>query len=903
MAQYKTFASQGSFNDFKIVVPDETSKILEQGRQQAEGRRRVQQQIEANQELIGRDMKNYQNLESSLKNANFDLQSMERDQYRQALQRNHDITMRNLKGEANVASAAPLPATLPQPKKSNLYQDLAAFSQAAGAVAQSFIQEQKKLDSANKNYIAMAAGLNFQDLQTITKIDQKLTRAEFNQLDFIQQKINSGASSEQVNALYLVHQQSGSKAWAEAKSTLQNSALGYAPAIQKALDQLPVDSNFNKIDATIEAATAEFISTAFAGARPEVLEVSGIYKQLRQQANDIRSGYYKRSSEVTQNNLKVAQLNGLNSLYYNGGIQAVHAELRTNPSADKRIMAFDWMINSLKSGNIPAEEGYKFLNMRYEFNGNKEMTLAKQFNGFDEVSKLNAAIKFARNAEAADYAFAENSAKQAFVNNQIKRFNELSVGGYTQKEHDLLVEEAAARFPGESFKHLTQFESNLDDVRASKVIHNQWESRFERSGIPPTIEEITKLTKLNPQTQNYWLNKRRLYDSIQPDLKASKSQISGQVLSDPKLTGKTKQNLPWSVSEYIERKQQKFEKLVAGNKENIAQAEIQIRNEIAADLSKPNAFNRGELTIIMDELSKNQQDTLQLEQRQKFLKSIKNKGKVDYNDLEKNLGSEFFEDLGKSLQSNTGVSSFAKYVASSLRTNPLAIYNDWAITTNKAEPITSTSKWNQIVENLPAIRKRELNTFSHIGERQARALNGSRGAAVRTSFVPKSEQEAYGNLLALIRSGEGTYTSANRGRAGDTPGGVPGLNEMTAGKWKQLQAQGYFALGAYQFIPETFRGALNRLKLPDTTIMSNEVQDLLAIELISGGSKRPILAGYLNGSNNNLEGALRDLANEWAAVATAGGSSAYAGVAGNAASIGYDAARKALMDLRSLITQ
>ena len=47
--------------------------------------------------------------------------------------------------------------------------------------------------------------------------------------------------------------------------------------------------------------------------------------------------------------------------------------------------------------------------------------------------------------------------------------------------------------------------------------------------------------------------------------------------------------------------------------------------------------------------------------------------------------------------------------------------------------------------------------------------------------------------------------------AGDTPGGVPGLDRMTADQWMDLQDnQGYFALGAYQFIPQTFMNAVKR---------------------------------------------------------------------------------------------
>lgn len=904
MAQYKTFASQGSFNDFKITVPDETSKILEQGRQEAIGRQRVQRQVQANQNLLGQDMKAFSNLEQQLKASNYDLQSKERDQLRQSMRLDHDITMQNLRGEQGVRSEAPLPANLPQPKQQKALEDLSRFSKAASTLVDSFIKEQQKLDSANKNYIAMAAGLTYEDLASITKINQKLTRAEFNQLDFIQQKRENGASSEQLNALYLVHEQSGSKLWAESKATLQNSALGFGPAVQKALDALPANSNFNKIDATIEAATAEFISTAFVGARPEVLETSGVYRQLREQANTLRSSYYKRSNQAVANDLKASQLTALNNLYYEDGLAAVHAELRTNPSAQKRADVFDWLINSLDSGNISAEDGRKFLDMPYDFNGKKDMTLAKQFNGYEEVSKLNSAIKSARSAEHQEYTSNQRTRRQAFIDRQLQEFNQLSQDGYQSAEHERFIEEAAIQFPGETFPHLTQFSTYLDEARASKALHSQWLNRLEKHGYYPTREEVLTLNKLDPKIQDFWLKKIRQHEEIKPDLERSKKQITSHIMSNPQLTGRTSQNIPWSVSQYIEDELRRFAADVAGNPENIVQAELNAISRIDATLV-PGAFVKGELKSVMDKYSKSDQDLIQRKKRQQFLTSSLKQGKVDYKDLEANLGSEFFTDLGQSLRSNTGVSSFAKYVASKLKTNPKTVYNDWAISTGKAEPITINTIWDNIVDRLPPIRQRELNTFRHIGARQQRALQGAQGAPVRNSFIPIETQQAFNTVGGpqLLMKGEGGLDSANRGMAGDTPGGIPGLHQMSVGKWKQLYAEGYNALGYPQFISSTFQGVVQRLGLPDSTIMGQEVQNLMALELMIGGTKRPTLAGYLRGTTDNLAGAMQDLAYEWASISTTPGAmrSAYGGIGNNAASISYEEASKVLMDLRALL--
>jgi hypothetical protein len=156
----------------------------------------------------------------------------------------------------------------------------------------------------------------------------------------------------------------------------------------------------------------------------------------------------------------------------------------------------------------------------------------------------------------------------------------------------------------------------------------------------------------------------------------------------------------------------------------------------------------------------------------------------------------------------------------------------------------------------------------------------------------------FSGVLSLLRSGEGGWDSANRGIAGDTPGGIPGLSKMTLGQWKQYQSQGYNALGAYQFIPRTLDLAAREAGISSSTVMTPAVQDRLAVQLMIG-SKRPTLADYLRGKTNDVNQALDDLALEWASVATRGGGTAYPNQGGNRASIGRDKARKVLEQARA----
>lgn len=140
-------------------------------------------------------------------------------------------------------------------------------------------------------------------------------------------------------------------------------------------------------------------------------------------------------------------------------------------------------------------------------------------------------------------------------------------------------------------------------------------------------------------------------------------------------------------------------------------------------------------------------------------------------------------------------------------------------------------------------------------------------------------------LLDVIAEGEGDYTSANRGHAGDMPGGWPGLDRLTIGEVQALQQRGeLFAVGRYQFIPETLRMAVAAAGFIPSDVFTPETQDWLAVALLLGG-KRPALRDYLQGEDVALEAAQLDLAKEWASIPKADGRGVYDGdSAGNRAS-------------------
>lgn len=140
----------------------------------------------------------------------------------------------------------------------------------------------------------------------------------------------------------------------------------------------------------------------------------------------------------------------------------------------------------------------------------------------------------------------------------------------------------------------------------------------------------------------------------------------------------------------------------------------------------------------------------------------------------------------------------------------------------------------------------------------------------------------------LIAAGEGDYGSVNRGKAGDTPGGLESITGKPHGattikEITDLQRNEIFAVGRYQFIPSTMQVALKYSCIHNDDLFTEETQEKLFAALIF--HKRPLVGGYIKGEHDDLDLAGRELAKEFAAVEYELGRGFYDGLHGNKAII------------------
>ena len=194
------------------------------------------------------------------------------------------------------------------------------------------------------------------------------------------------------------------------------------------------------------------------------------------------------------------------------------------------------------------------------------------------------------------------------------------------------------------------------------------------------------------------------------------------------------------------------------------------------------------------------------------------------------------------------------------------------------------------------------NPLSRLASYGFRLFAPPANAAPAPPMMTASASRAMPNpLLSLIRSGEGGWDSVNRGTAGDS-GPIRGLSQMTLGQVMQLQRSGVFAVGAYQFIPSTFKIAMKDAGLRPSDKFTPENQSKMATALMVG-SKQPAIREYLMGRSDNLDAAHQAIAREWASLQGPSGRGAYDGdSAGNMAGIPAARVRKALIEARRLLS-
>lgn len=189
-----------------------------------------------------------------------------------------------------------------------------------------------------------------------------------------------------------------------------------------------------------------------------------------------------------------------------------------------------------------------------------------------------------------------------------------------------------------------------------------------------------------------------------------------------------------------------------------------------------------------------------------------------------------------------------------------------------------------------------LPRYNPAADSQAANTPALSKSPTKSSSTPSSSsgQSSNSSLLDIIAGGESGsmgYDAANKGKAGDMPGGYPGLSQMTVNDVMRLQSEGkVFATGRYQIIPKTLAGLMSGA-YGDTGVKGSDLydastQDKLGTALINKRLKQ--------GGSDPIQQQFA-LSQEFASIANPyTGSSYYDKVGNNKASIGTQTIQAAL---------
>lgn len=130
----------------------------------------------------------------------------------------------------------------------------------------------------------------------------------------------------------------------------------------------------------------------------------------------------------------------------------------------------------------------------------------------------------------------------------------------------------------------------------------------------------------------------------------------------------------------------------------------------------------------------------------------------------------------------------------------------------------------------------------------------------------------FAQAVAGHESGKAGYNAYNNGNAGDSKQGRFNFTGMTIGQIKALQrgtpssGRQVFAVGKYQLIPDTLKGAQSSLGLSDNTVFTPQVQDHIFHNYLLKSKQGSSIRDFISGKSNNIQSAQMALAREFASI-------------------------------------
>ena len=334
MSKFKSFAQQGSFSDYQIQAPDQTGKIEQETARTIRGKERAQRFLETNQAAFLQAKKQAQNIEAAQREENFNLQTQERQAYKDALDRDYQIRTQNDRSKAQADAAN--------------FRNIQQFSQTAAQLYGEYQKQDLKRNQEKNAALAYAAGADYKTVVAIQSLGDNLSKSEFAQTEFIRKKMEEGVS---IDALFALYERRASKAFINNIGVAQNTAYAYEQAANLEIERFRRE----KPDATTEEQrrnlqifeanyAASFVGVDGRGLNADLLN-QYVYPIMRRSQTSFNSAFEQQIAKERKATIEQDMFKQLNYAWTTGKSTGVAQWLSTNPSKAKFETYSKWVKN------------------------------------------------------------------------------------------------------------------------------------------------------------------------------------------------------------------------------------------------------------------------------------------------------------------------------------------------------------------------------------------------------------------------------------------------------------------------------------------------------------------------------------------------------------------------------
>lgn len=902
MSKFKSFAQQGSFRDYQIQAPDQTGKIKEETARTIRGKQRAQASLERQQDLYLRAQKLAQGVEENQREQNFKLETENRKAYLDALRRDNEIQTQNDK----IAAA----------QSAETYKQLSAFSKSAFELYGQYQEMDLKRNQQENARLAYAAGADYKTLIGIQALGDNLTRSEFFQTEFIRQKLAEGGNKDSLFALY---ERRATKGFINNIAVAQNTAHGYGIAAQQEMldfkDRYAAENDGRM--PTIEEQKRNlkvFESEYFAnitGADGRGLNVNLMTTYVAPTMRRIQTGFdsqlEKQQRAEQESKVKQNFMRQLDHAWNTGKSAAVYEMLTEEGIANAANfeMYAEWVTNKsldfgptgLDSKDIEALKNFQYKGVDYKQTG-KLTTYGESRGSLSDGAKFNQAYNARTRAEKQLYKDAEDrrrleadSASIEFQNSAIEdnRVTDDEVA-------ESVARDAATGIPGYESPGTRELKKQKDSVRFEALFRADFTKKVNNGTL--TFEDLNQAGVSYKLRQEFLpaLEKQNLITSTQ-EYKDGVTAIKTAITEHATVkAGRGASNRDhWTTEHYLNSQLQEFKKqaISLGDVSQISTLASGRVDVITANQKKAGFINeKGHYSSAIAETKEQAEDyrAMQFEDG----KFIEGRLKPSFNDPAVAVNvygqNNFYEDYYPMQRGQ--ITSRLRRRAAQMGMSPLAAINFLA--SGVGQPAVAEDAAVQALMEKVAPLNRLLNVY-RTDSRYERAMYKMNGGNAPTRFDQPLPPGVAG-LAALVSSGEGSPTSMFPGE------NYPELLDMSIAEVVEFQKQKLAdgresaAVGSYQFLYPEQAAQRAGLSMNDKFTPENQLKMFIGTLLNKPG--RENLSAYLQGTGDDVETAIDELAQEFASIEYRDGRSYYDdGV--NKASISRDRARDALLSARN----